>query len=50
LQLDQGVYEVGLHIFDVTLQNFIAKRISINIRTGETAPPPISAQPKNVPA
>jgi|SRR6185369_5032142 len=48
LQLDEGVYEVALHVFDVTLKNFIAKRISINIRAGETAPLPLAALTANV--
>lgn len=43
LELDKGIYEVALHVVDVTLQNFIAKRISINIRADETAPPPLAA-------
>lgn len=37
LEVDEGLHEVVLHVFDETLQNFIAKRISLNINA--TAPP-----------
>ena len=41
LELDEGLHEVVFHVFDVTLNNFVAKRISLNIRAAETpfAPP-----------
>lgn len=38
LEVDEGVVEVVLHVFDVTLQNFIAKRISLGIHAA-AAPP-----------
>jgi hypothetical protein len=31
LEVDEGVVEVVLHVFDETLQNFIAKRILLSI-------------------
>lgn len=43
LELDEGIHEVVLHVFDETLQNFIAKRIALNIHATETpfAPPTV---------
>lgn len=35
LELDEGVQEVVLHVFDATLQNFVAKRIALNIHATE---------------
>ena len=37
LELEEGLHEVVFHVFDVTLNNFVAKRISLNIRAAETA-------------
>jgi hypothetical protein len=41
LELDEGLHEVVFHVFDVTLKNFVAKRISLSIQAVETpfAPP-----------
>jgi hypothetical protein len=38
LVVDEGVVEVVLHVFDETLQNFIAKRILLNIHAADTPP------------
>ena len=35
LELEEGLHEVVLHVFDQTLQNFVAKRISLNIHAAE---------------
>jgi len=40
LELEEGVQEVVLHVFDETLQNFISARIALNIRATENALPP----------
>lgn len=36
LEVDDQLQEVVLQVFDATLQNFIAKRISLNIHATET--------------
>lgn len=36
LEVDEGLQEVVLQVFDETLQNFVAKRIALNIHTTET--------------
>jgi hypothetical protein len=36
LEVDEGILEVVLQVFDETLQNFVAKRISLNIHATET--------------
>lgn len=49
LELDEDVCEVVLHVYDVVLKNFIAKRILLGISQGlePRAPsiPPIVAEP-----
>jgi hypothetical protein len=35
LELEEGLHEVVLQVFDQTLQNFVAKRISLNIHATE---------------
>ena len=40
LELEEGLQEVVFHVFDNTLQNFIAKRIVLNIYANETPFPP----------
>ncbi|HKO95416.1 MAG TPA: hypothetical protein VJU86_00380 [Pyrinomonadaceae bacterium] len=44
LELDEGLHEIVFHVFDETLRNFIAKRISLNIHAAETpfAPPAVN--------
>jgi hypothetical protein len=44
LEVDEGVQEIVLQVFDETLQNFIAKRIALNINATETsfAPPTVT--------
>ncbi|MDQ3920043.1 MAG: hypothetical protein M3348_16380 [Acidobacteriota bacterium] len=47
LEVDEGVVEVVLHVFDETLQNFIAKRILLSINVVEAPPePPAEASPE----
>ena len=44
LELEEGLQEVVFHVFDDTLQNFIAKRIVLNIHANQTpfAPPTVT--------
>lgn len=50
LEVDEGVVEVVLHVFDETLQNFIAKRILLGINVVEAPPePPAEAPPAEEP-
>ena len=44
LEVDEGVQEVVLHVFDETLQNFVAKRIALNIHATETPLAPSTVQ------
>lgn len=38
LEVDEGTVEVVLHVFDETLQNFIAKRILLNVQAADSPP------------
>jgi hypothetical protein len=38
LEVDEGVVEVVLQVFDETLQNFIAKRILLSIHAPDAPP------------